>query len=414
VPASIDDYRAGRRFILCDLICAASTLISAPIVVIDVGAHDAFADPRWTKIPHDKIRLHGFEPDVQECAKLNTAAEEAGLDFHFYPIALAGETGQTEFYRYAEPAANSFYPPNEPLINRWCYGRSLPLASQFRLREKSSIQAVSLADWAKDNRIAEVDFIKLNVQGAELDVIAGAGPLLDSAAGMVVEQTFTPTYLGAPTFGKVYDLIEAAGFCMFDVVGMNRVARMHSPIHITEDMIFVVSGLWPNHQFFEGHFFYMRDPLRMGDAWDATQSPPLEKCFKMACIAEVFGQIEYAFEILEWIARSPAAGEVASETRRVIDDGAAIYRQASANPTPVIAGAARNVMAAMHPGSPPTAQERMSETVAGQASELARLRAELQAVTLQNARLQAGVTGMVIRVVDRIRERISRRPTKGC
>ena len=295
------------------------------------------------KLPRDKIRLYGFEPDEQECAGLNKTAELAGVDFHFYPVALGGRSGQADFYRYAEPAANSLFAPNEALIRRWCYGRSLPLTSQFELRKKATIEVQSLADWAKNNGIAECDFIKLNVQGAELDVLAGAGELLNSAMGMVVEQTFNPTYRGAPLFGKVYNFIDAAGFCMFDVVGFNRVARVRSPIHITDDRIFVVSGHWPHHQFFEGHFFYLRDPLLIGDMWDDKRSPPLEKCFKIACLAEIFGQIEYAFEILDWIAASPGAVKVAAETRRIIDAGAEIYRRASvsdnvgptaANPNP--------------------------------------------------------------------------------
>ena len=326
---SIDEYRTGRRFILCDLLCR-SDLINSPIVVIDVGAHDAFSDPRWTKIQHDKIRVHGFEPDIEECTALNETARAAGLDFHFHPTALAGRTGPAEFHRFAEPAANSFYAPNQRLIKRWCYGRSLPLTLQFVLKEKSSIQAISLDDWARTNGVNDIDFIKLNVQGAELDVISGAGARLNDVLGMVVEQTFTPTYIGAPMFGKVYDFIENAGFCMFDVAGMNRVARTNSPIHVTEDKIFVVSGIWPHHQFFEGHFFYMRDLLLNDETWNEGRSPPLEKCFKLACISEIFGQIEYAFEILEWIATSPGAGLVAAPTRKVIDQGAAIYRKASA------------------------------------------------------------------------------------
>jgi FkbM family methyltransferase len=380
VSPSIDDYRSGRRFILCDLICGAD-LLRTPIVVIDVGAHDAFADPRWTKLPSDKIRVHGFEPDEQECRTLNEAAESAGLDFHFYPVALAGHTGPAEFYRYAEPAANSFYGPNEPLLSRWCYNRALPLTSQFKVLEKSPVEALSLADWADGNGIKDFDFIKLNVQGAELDVLRGAGPLLDTAMGMVVEQTFTPTYLGAPLFGKVYDFIDESGFCMFDVVGMNRVARTRSPIHITEDRVFVVTGLWPHHQFFEGHFFYMRDPLRICNEWSESQSPSLDKCFKLACVAEVFGQIEYAFEILEWIASSPSAARVAPATRKVIEEGAETYRKASAGPVVI---SDDQVLASMCTSAVPSAAQ-LKALLAKSRTDLAALQDRHDAALLEKA-----------------------------
>jgi FkbM family methyltransferase len=334
VNASIADYRSGRRLILCDLICSRE-LLATPLVIVDAGALDAFNGSRWTKLPADKVRVHGFEPDVPECQKLNKAAAKADVDFQFHPVALARRTGPAQFYRFAEPAANSFYAANDRLVSRWCYTRTLTLASQFKVVERPSLEAVSLSDWAKTNAVTDVDFIKLNVQGAELDILSGAEMLLNNTLGLLVEQTFNPTYVGAPLFGEVYEFIRNAGFCMFDVVGMNRVARTRSPIHITEDRIFVVDGHWPHHQFLEGHFFYLRDPISGSDVWNEGLSLPLEKCLKLACLAEMFGQIEYAFEILEWIAASPRAGSIAAVCREIVERGANVYRQASKASAPV-------------------------------------------------------------------------------
>jgi FkbM family methyltransferase len=187
-----EDYLKGKRFILCDLIY--DRALTSPVVVIDAGALDALAGSRWAKLPANGVKCHGFEPDVRECDRLNDTAKAGGLDFHFYPLALAGRTGPVEFYRYAEPAANSFYPPNNSLIGRWCYTRSLTLASQFELKEKLNLDAVCLDDWAKAHAVADADFIKLNVQGAEVDILCGAEGLLKNTLGLMVEQTFNATY----------------------------------------------------------------------------------------------------------------------------------------------------------------------------------------------------------------------------
>lgn len=323
-----EDYLKGKRLILCDLIY--DRALTSPIVVIDAGALDALAGSRWAKLPANSVMCHGFEPDVRECERLNVTAKAGGLDFHFYPLALAGRTGPVEFYRYAEPAANSFYAPNGRLLGRWCYTRSLTLASQFELKEKLSLDAVCLDDWAKAHAVADVDFIKLNVQGAELDILRGAEGLLKNTLGLMVEQTFNATYVGAPLFGDVFKFISDAGFHMFDVVGMNRVARTRSPIHITEDRVFVVDGFWPHHQFLEGHFFYLRDPIIADDIWQEDQRFSIEKCLKLACLAEMFGQIEYAFEVLDWLAASPQSGRYAAICRNIIESGAAAYRDVSA------------------------------------------------------------------------------------
>jgi FkbM family methyltransferase len=326
------DYREGRRFILCDLVHD-KRLLKTPIVVLDVGARDAFAHTPWIALPPDMVRLHGFEPDPPECAALNRKAEAEGLDFHFHPIALGDHTGRVDFYQYAEQAANSFYPPNRALVERFCYGRGLPLSSQFELIAKQAIETKSMADWAREAGVTAIDFCKLNIQGAELEVLRAAGPLLDSVLGIVAEQTFNPTYLGAPLFGEVYEFIRGAGFTLFDVIGMNRVARTHSPIHITEDRIFSLKGVWPHHQLLEGHFLYYRDPI-LAAGHSGSVAAEVEQCIKLACIAELFGQVEFAFELLSWIAASPQAGEIGSRCREIVGRGTELYIEASRDPSP--------------------------------------------------------------------------------
>jgi FkbM family methyltransferase len=379
-----EDYRKGKRFILCDLIC--DRALSSPIVIIDAGALDALAASRWTKLPANGVQCHGFEPDVHECNRLNETARAAGLDFHFYPIALAGRTGPVEFYRYAEPAANSFYEPNRRLLGRWCYTRSLTLASQFELSEKSSLDAVCLDDWGRTQAVADIDFIKLNVQGAELDILGGAQGLLKNTLGLLVEQTFNATYVGAPLFGDVYKFISDAGFHMFDIVGMNRVARTRSPIHITEDRVFVVDGNWPHHQFLEGHFFYLRDPIISDDVWKEGQQFSIEKCLKLACLAETFGQIEYAFEIVGWLAASPQAGSYAALCRDIVENGAAAYRGVSATPS---APDANDVLSTMGVRVSPS----IAESLAGLSlqAEVDDLNHRLESASAQIDRLSASL-----------------------
>jgi FkbM family methyltransferase len=170
VETAENDYREARRFILCDLIWE-SGLVRTPLVVLDIGARDALSDTRWTGLPREMVRLHGFEPDDEECRNLNERANAGGYPFVFHSTALAETTGEATLYQYAEPAANSLYPGNARLLARWCYNRALTLTSQFRLSKKSVIPTKSLADWASQAALGDIDFCKLNVQGAELDIL---------------------------------------------------------------------------------------------------------------------------------------------------------------------------------------------------------------------------------------------------
>jgi FkbM family methyltransferase len=314
-----------QRCALCHLLWQ-KQLLRTPIVALDIGARDAFTDPRWTYLPPDMVELHGFEPDDAECETLNQRAKDKGRRFFFHPVALGRSTGQADFYQYVEPAANSFYPGNDRLLSRWCYTRELTLSSQFVLKAKVRVPVVSIADWARQNAIPDIDFCKLNVQGAELDVLMGAKNRLNKTLGIVAEQTFNETYVGAPLFGEVYEFIRRSGFTMFDIIGMNLVARTRSAIHLTEDQIYSRRHTWPRHQFFEGHFLYLKDPILAADQWHANSAFPLEKVLKVACLAEIFGQSEFAFELLAWLSDSPEAASISRSLKEIIKDAAAHYR----------------------------------------------------------------------------------------
>jgi hypothetical protein len=250
------------------------------------------------------------------------------------------------------------------------------LAKQFELIEKQTIEAKSIGDWAHAAGISEIDFCKLNIQGAELDVLRGAGPLLGSALGLVAEQTFNATYIGAPLFGETYEFIRGAEFTLFDIIGMNRVARTRSPIHITDDRIFSVTGTWPHHQLLEGHFLYFRDPILNAPEWTSDSLSP-ERCIKLACIAEVFGQIEFAFELLSWLAGSPRTGNMASRCREIVSNGAELYLAASQMDATV--GSAS--FWERENGRLAAENERILTELRAQASEATRLRGEVAQLT---------------------------------
>ncbi|EKS27740.1 FkbM family methyltransferase [Afipia felis] len=61
------------------------------------------------------------------------------------------------------------------------------------------------------------DLIKLDVQGAEIDVLKGAGKVLENASAIVAELSFLPFNAGAPLIGETITYIEGLGFKCADV-----------------------------------------------------------------------------------------------------------------------------------------------------------------------------------------------------
>ena len=90
-----------------------------PIVLYDIGARDALRDPVWTTLPARAIQLHGFEPDDDECARLEQEAKDHGYDFHYHPFALWSRSEEIEFELNKASGGGSVVPQNRAVTDRW-------------------------------------------------------------------------------------------------------------------------------------------------------------------------------------------------------------------------------------------------------------------------------------------------------
>ena len=68
---------------------------------------------------------------------------------------------------------------------------------------------------------AGTDFLKLDVQGAELDVIRGASKTLSSVTIVQTEVEFVPLYEGQPLFADVDMALRAHGFMFHKFLGLS-------------------------------------------------------------------------------------------------------------------------------------------------------------------------------------------------
>jgi hypothetical protein len=64
--------------------------------------------------------------------------------------------------------------------------------------------------------------LKLDVQGAEMDVLKGAGPCLSGLAGLLLELSIQPIYDGAPDYLESLSYLQAAGFDPIGFYPANR------------------------------------------------------------------------------------------------------------------------------------------------------------------------------------------------
>jgi len=296
-------------------------------LIVDAGAREVDRDPRWRPFPPERMSFIGFEPDKEEAARLNAEATAAGLSRHFVAAGLWSASGVQDFEHNNIGGGSSFLPQNRNVTDRWKFenpGEARNSRDIFFPVRTERMEVVSLAEWAAGTQVGKIDFLKLNVQGAEKEILIGAGALLDDILGILVEVSFVESYCDRPMFVDIDVMLRARGFSFFDLLAHHYVGRSESPIiaqHLTVSELKLGQLVSTGGQLIEGHALYLRDPI-------AGRAPlEFERIVKLAALAEAFGQVEFAFEVLGWLGKWPdvAVRPAAEKLRALVASGAAEY-----------------------------------------------------------------------------------------
>lgn len=185
-------------------------------------------------------KIIAFEVDEIFCEELNKKAKP---NIKYFPVPL-GRTEETcAFYETVHPMCSSLYKPNEELIN--LYNNVMEAA---KLKSVNYINTKSLDCFTKNNNIEVVDFIKIDIQGAELDVFMGGIDTLADVVAIVSEVEFIPIYIDQPLFGDVCAFFAEHEFMFHKFLGL--CGRSLKPIvlnnnpnvgsqHIWSDAVFI-------------------------------------------------------------------------------------------------------------------------------------------------------------------------------
>lgn len=192
------------------------------IDVVDVGAMWLGGDSvaYGPLVKSGLARVIGFEPVAAECDKLNAM----GLPNQTYLPYFVGDGSRRTFHLTNKPMTSSLYEPNTRLLSRFQV-----LEELTRTVEVSDVQTRRLDDIRE---IANIDFIKIDVQGAELDVIRGGEQALKNTVVIQTEVEFVPMYKGQPLFGDVDAALRAQGFLLHSFISM--AGRAFKPFMVPE------------------------------------------------------------------------------------------------------------------------------------------------------------------------------------
>jgi FkbM family methyltransferase len=181
-------------------------LLGRNLTVADVGCRWG-ASELWSAFG-SRVTVLGFDPDAEECARL-ARAYRGPADIRFLPVALGPAGGAATLYLTREPACSSLYPPDPEAL------RQRPELFCIEPVGTASIELRTLDDCTAGAGLDRIDFLKLDTQGSELDILRGAERCLGTVRALEVEVEFNEIYEGQPLFGDVDRFLRQRGFVLW-------------------------------------------------------------------------------------------------------------------------------------------------------------------------------------------------------
>lgn len=177
-----------------------------PLVLVDVGAAGGIK-PRW-RAARSHLRVIAFEPDERAVFKL-----DENLSVKLIPIGLLDECGQAQLFLTKNQGSSSFLRPNAR------YLRPFSESKMFEVGSTRTVNVDTLDRQLTSIGVDDVDFLKLDTQGTELQVLRGSQSILRTAPvfGVQVEVEFAQIYEGQPLFPDVDGYLRQNGFELFDL-----------------------------------------------------------------------------------------------------------------------------------------------------------------------------------------------------
>lgn len=259
--------------IVFDLVGAMRSMIH-PLYVVDIGAMALGDGSETAYFPLVKANLAeviGFEPQRKECLALN---EKAAPGQRFLPYAI-GDGQKRTFYLTNAPMTSSLYRPNHLLLQRFS-----KLPELLQIVSETEMDTKRLDDVLE---LSGCDFLKIDVQGAELDVLHGASRTLTNTLVVETEVEFVPLYENQPLFAEVDQAMRAAGFKLYNFRGI--ATRTFAPLHRKQADPFSGQALWSDA-------IYFRDFMRLGEL-------TIPQLLKLAVLAqELYGARDFVLQVL--------------------------------------------------------------------------------------------------------------------
>jgi FkbM family methyltransferase len=267
---------------------------------MDIGARSG--GETYLQALGGQIKVIGFDDSPAEECKPD---EASAILYEHHATILAGEHGRGKFFKAAWPFSSGLHKPNMKFFER------LPCRDNMVVVEELEVETTTLDRFAQALPDDHIDFIKIDVEGAELDVLGGGKSMLHDKRVLAIKTEFwwDPVLRGQPSFAELDIFLRANGFYLFDLEMHNYQAYMRRSLPAgrlnadSQDWLGALRNVRPDlsryGQALTGDALYFRDPIsdriagRSSIAWDSAT------LLRLCALFDIFNYGDCAIELLE-------------------------------------------------------------------------------------------------------------------
>ena len=211
----------------------------SPLSLLDIGSSYDI-QPRWKKIKR-LLKYHGFEPNIELQKELRDKNKDC-VSYNIYPYLITDEKGKKKLKICKDPGVSSLLEPNMEFLSKF---RD---KERFKIVEEPELEA----NFLDDLNLNDIDFIKIDIQGAELKALMGAKETLSNAIGLEIEVEFQKMYQNQPLFGEINNFVCSQNFEFIDFPIIKRWERKNNNSYgqaIFADALFLRTPEYANKNF---------------------------------------------------------------------------------------------------------------------------------------------------------------------
>ena len=254
----------------------------SPIYIVDVGARSGLEDNLLFVAENSETKILAFEPEPIEYSRLLSSKPP---NLTLLNTALFSRSGNITLYVTKDPGLTSVYKPKFDFL------KSIETETAYKdyTIDKEIKFVTSTLDYeAKNNQFSQADFIKLDTEGSEVDILLGAEELLRSSViGVESEISYVQLREDQLTFSTMLDFLSKIDFHIFDVRNRHQKRPIGQTFGKRKGQLIYCDAL----------FFKTIEGLEKILAELNSEDQKRDKIFNALILVTSYGYYDYAFEI---------------------------------------------------------------------------------------------------------------------